>query len=85
MAALDANGQLAAIRHFVRSNYAELAQTATLNSVQVAEVVADIDAWIEANPAAFNTSIRQPQRATLTLPEKGLLLAAVALAKAGLL
>ena len=40
-----------------------------------------VDAWIEANSAAFNTAIPQPARAALTAAQKAELLSAVALRK----
>lgn len=54
-----------------------------LTKAQLDTVIAAIDDWIDANAAAFNTAIPQPQRGILTAAEKAELLYLIALKRFG--
>lgn len=54
-----------------------------LTKDQLVEVVGAADDWLEANAASFNAALPQPQRGTLTIPQKAALLSLVALARFG--
>jgi hypothetical protein len=58
---------------------------AALTKAQLKAAVDAVDDWAEANAAAFNTAIPQPQRGAMSTRQKTFLLAYVIFKRAGIL
>ena len=73
----------AAGKQFVRKAFLETNATANLTTTEIEALIADLDAYLDANAAAINTAIRASVRAKATTPQKALGMAYCALRRAG--
>lgn len=60
------------------------AGTGTVSKAALRQAVADTDAWVEANQAAFNTALNAEARAGLSTTQKSVLFAYVLARRVGL-
>lgn len=83
--ALDATQQADCARQLIRQEFITFARTANLTTDDVANLVADVDAWCEANQASFNNGIRAGLRTAATTTMKATALAYVAMKRGGVI
>lgn len=79
MAALSQADRIALRRQVTQDigAFAGAERSIPIDKAQFLAVVNAVDDWIDANAAAFNAAIPQPQRGLLTAKQKALILAAV--------
>jgi len=83
--ALDTTQRADAALLLIRKMFVDLDQTAQLDSLEVRQLIDDLDDYVEANQAAINTAIRVGLRSKATLSQKALALAYVAMKRGGLI
>ena len=74
-----------AARKLIRRMFVDANQTAQLDTVDVRNLIDDVDDYLEANAQAINQAIRGPLRSKATAAQKALAVAWVALKRAGAL
>ena len=83
MAALsDADRQIAT-RAWIRRTFEELGGTATVTTVDIKAAIDALDDFLTSNETAINNAIPQPARGALTTTQKAMLVAYVAMRRAG--
>lgn len=82
MATLSSNDRADVWAKFMRQERISvqlLTAVTGLTKAQLRTAVDDIDTWVDANSASFNTAIQQPARSALTSAQKAALLVYVVL------
>jgi hypothetical protein len=85
MAELTSQQRAEATVLLIRKMFVEANQTAQLDSVEVRQLIDDVDTWAEANQTAFNNAIRVALRTKATTAQKAFTLAYVAMKRAGVI
>jgi len=85
MAVLDASARADVRNKFIQAFFVGLRKTADLDSTEIATLIADIDAWLDANQAAANSAITAAVRTKASSDTKFSALAYVALKRAGVI
>ena len=81
--ALTVQEKLAAYQAFSQQISTNREEISGVVKDDVKQAVADIDDWVDANAAAFNTAISQPARGALTTEQKAALLMYVVIKRVG--
>lgn len=79
MAVLDATSRARTVAQMLR----ERLDFATLAKADIAAALAAADDWVEANAASYNAALPQPFRGAVGAAVKAMLLAIVAMRRAG--